>query len=150
MNRDNWTKQELETYYRDFEKNLGNYLDKLKRNLSIDEITFSIEEIEDVGKFYKKLVIKYGYENIPIKNPLEIFIAYFGQAWIKYFGGKWYFSYNKKDSSLGYPQIINWGPPEFPWSAIRPIVWYQYLIIEDFQDLSQPFKSKIRDFNLDK
>lgn len=127
---ENRSTKEIKAYYTWFHENLLFLLEKAGKLLSKQSLDFSVEEIDQLGKYIKEKLdagLEFDKQSILIKEELaNIFIAYYGAAWMHYFGGKWYYSTKKSEYGFGFPMIIEYGPPGAMWTALMP---YDYLIM---------------------
>jgi hypothetical protein len=112
-------KEEIKLYYKDFKAKRDVYLKKAEELLGVQLLSFSVEEIDKFGNLYAQLFSKPERAGVTYSELLDIGILYYGEAWRCFFGGEWYFTLSAKDSSYGYPQIVNSGPEKFS-SPISP------------------------------
>jgi len=126
-----YSKKEILNYLEEFKLTIPNRLEQAKKLLKKEKLDYSYEEIDAVGHIYKTYVDErinsYEWKEPSKKNILiqdendllmnanwhdemfEIFMTYYGQAWIEYFGGEWSISTFKKDVFYRFPTIIKWG-----------------------------------------
>lgn len=103
-------KEEIKAYYKSFKLRHGEYLSKAAELLSVETLTFSIEEIDRFGEIYAGLYKEPQHAGLTYSELKDIFTVYYGEAWMHYFGGMWFYSTSLKDYAYGYPQIYKSGP----------------------------------------
>jgi hypothetical protein len=103
-------KEEIRAYYKLFKLRYDDYLSKAKELLSVEAFTFSIEEIDRFGVIYAGLFKEPHKVGLTYSELQDVFTVYYGEAWMYYFGGVWFYSTSLKDSAYGYPQINKSGP----------------------------------------
>jgi len=140
---------EVKQDYIYFQKNYIDFLQNAKNILNIKEFEYSLEEIDKMGLIYKENFKKPKQLNLTYNELLNSFISYCGEAWMHYFGGEWLYIKDKTNISFGYPQIIKWGPNDYPWSGIPPISWARRIEKNiDNESLNLPFHRKIHYFSV--
>ncbi|WP_113637138.1 hypothetical protein [Nubsella zeaxanthinifaciens] len=115
--------KEIKTNYQDFQNKLPEYLDWVAENIVKSSLTFTLDEIEKVHLYYENNIVK----AIDQEYLKQVFIAYMGEAFIKYFGGNWELSTLKKDEAYGTPIINNWGNDGEAHVTISPFVWTEII-----------------------
>jgi hypothetical protein len=115
--------KEIKVEYQVFLNQLPEYLNWVSSHITKAPIIFSLDEIEKVHLHYE-----YNIANTKDKEYLkQVFIAYMGEAFIKYFGGNWELSTLKKDEAYGTPIILNWGNDGESHVRISPFVWTEII-----------------------
>jgi hypothetical protein len=115
--------KEIKADYQVFLSQMAEYLEWASANITKTPITYTLDEIEKVHLYYENNIA-----NIEDKEYLrQVFIAYMGEAFIKYFGGNWELSTLKKDEAYGTPIILNWGNDNEPHVSISPFVWTEII-----------------------
>lgn len=103
-------KEELKLYYKIFKSNIQRYLEKAQAILGKQELDFSYQELDSFGLKYKQFYTSPESVNLTYDELLDVFTAYYGEAWIFYFGGVWSFRTYIRDTDYGYPCIEKSGP----------------------------------------
>ena len=123
--------KELKKAYNKFIDDIPELLGYVSNKILQREITFSLDELEEVQKYYEE-----NWKDFDKTELLRLaFYAYMGEAFIKYFGGNWDLSKLKVDEAYGTPIIVNWGPEDYlgpgtgkyPWISISPFVWTEII-----------------------
>ena len=122
-------KKEILKMYENFKENYSKILSLAKELLKTNELEFSLEEIDQFGELYSAFHSNPEKIGLTYDELLDVFIVYYGEAWMYYFGGYYVYTTNKKYDFYGYPCIIDYGPPKEDWVGIPP---HNYaFIIED-------------------
>lgn len=115
--------KEIKIEYQVFLNRLPEYLNWVSKYIVKSPLTFSLDEIEKVHLYYENNIA-----NSDDKEYLkQAFIAYTGEAFIKYFAGNWELSTLKKDEAYGTPIILNWGNDNESHISISPFVWTEII-----------------------
>jgi len=138
------TLKEIKADYEYFQNNLPEYLDWVKDNIIKGILTYSLDELEKVQQFYENNILN-SKDDVALK---QVFIAYTGTAFIKYFGGNWELSKMKNDEAYGTPIINNWGNDGEPHVTVSPFVWTEIIRKRGKMDrtVRQIFKGNINRF----
>ena len=115
--------KEIKAEYQLFLTQVPEYLDWASVNIVKAPVIFSLDEIEKAHLFYENNILS-------TTDPdylKRVFIAYMGEAFIKYFGGNWELSTLKKDEAYGTPIILNWGNDNEPHGRLSPFVWTEII-----------------------
>lgn len=143
------TTEQAKRDYAFFQENYLHLLEKIKSILKVEKFSFSLDEIDKVGEIYRKNFNNPEKINLTYDDLLYSFIAYCGEAWMHYFGGEWFYIKDKTNISYGYPQIIKWGPKDYPWSGIPPISWANRIENNVKTDsINLPFDRKLHYFSV--
>lgn len=150
------TLKELKVEYESFIRSIPDLLNLVEQNILNAKVSFSLDEIEKVQKYYEANHLN---PDIDLENLKKCFYAYVGEAFINYFGGNWDLSVLKKDEAYGTPTIVNWGPDDYlgpgtgkyPWSSISPFVWTEIIRKRGRMDrtIRQIFESNISRFKVE-
>jgi len=142
---ENATKEEIKNHFNYFIQNISHHLEIAKQWLKKSKLDFSLEEIDEIERFYSELFKKNG------KTPgswyeenYEVYVTYIGEAFKKYFLGEWKINNIKKTFGYGYPFIFNMGAEEYVQNPIDPSSYL--LAIENdaaLEPLSGVFKRTI-------
>lgn len=142
--------KEIKAYYQWFQDNYPSLMERAKELLGKNILEFSIEEIDLFGNLIKenlKTGLELDKQSVLINAELaNTFIVYYGSAWMRHFGGKWYYSVKKSEYGFGFPMIIDYGPIGAPWVALNP---YDYLIMtldSRMPNLSELFREDFERF----
>ncbi|MDX2001557.1 MAG: hypothetical protein SFW35_03950 [Chitinophagales bacterium] len=126
-----------------FKANEQHLLSLAAKMLNKSKLNFSLQEIDDFGeaieKAYNEQML---FQEIDMNFLPAIFIAYYGNAFMHYFGGKWYFSTKKVEHGYGSPMLIEYGNQR-SWAAIPPYDYYIRVIKGSFGKLSRLIEHKI-------
>lgn len=145
--KDGIDKKFIKEYFNNFRQHIQEYLVKAKTFLQKPELDFTMEEIDQMGVFYKTHFKAPDNVGLNYDYMLDVFIAYCCEAWMHYFGGEYFDTVSKKDIAYGYPQVINWGPANYGWTAIAPHEWAFMIEEGDDEPLSLPFSRDISYFS---
>jgi hypothetical protein len=143
---ENRSKKEVDQYYLWFQQNMDSLLEKAKLFLGKKELDFTTDEVDTFGVKTRELLDSVMTDEEEYEH-VNIFIAYYGMAWMHYFGGKWYFSNSKKEMSYGYPQIIEYNSPG--WVAISPYDYYISIKNNNIKPLSRIISREIEFNNIE-
>ena len=128
-------KKEILKIYDNFKENYSKNLSLAKEVLSVEVLVFSLEEIDQFGEFYASFHSKPEKLGLTYDELLDVFIVYYGEAWMHYFGGYYVYTTDKKVMHYGYPCIIDYGPPKQDWVGIPPHN-YAYILENQSRGLS--------------
>ncbi|MFT3794149.1 hypothetical protein [Flavobacterium sp.] len=142
------TKQQIEAYYAHFLSHIQNNLAKAKAMLGKQTLDYSIAEIDQIGKNYRDYVKKKKVKGDWHDEQFEMFVTYCGEAWMRYLGGNWKICLQKADRDYGFPIIVQWGPPEYPWTSVCPKDWARNIESGDKDPLSLPWRNKLNYFKV--
>lgn len=117
------TLKEIKTEYKVFINQVPEYLNWIEKNITKKKLSYSIDEIEKVHLFYENNILSF----LDAEMLKQAFIAYMGEAFMKYFGGNWELSMMKNDEAYGTPIINNWGFDNEPHVTISPFVWTEII-----------------------
>lgn len=131
MSKKRYTKKEILNYLEEFKAAIPKRLEQAKELLQKNKLDYSYKEIDSIGIIYKEYVderINSGEWEKPTDKTVfliteddllmnadwhnkmfEIFMTYYGQAWIEYFGGEWSIITRKNDVHYRFPIVIKWG-----------------------------------------
>lgn len=140
--------KEIKADYQLFLNSIPEYLNWATAYITKTPISFSIAEIEKVHLYYENNIT-----TIEDKEHIkQVFIAYMGEAFIKYFGGNWELSTLKKDEAYGTPIILNWGNDGEPHGRLSPFVWTEIIRKRGSMErtVRMIFESSIKQFGIDK
>lgn len=138
--------KEIKADYQLFLKTVPEYLNWATVHITKAPISFSIAEIEKVHLYYENNITA-----IEDKEHMkQVFIAYMGEAFIKYFGGNWELSTLKKDEAYGTPIILNWGNDGEPHGRLSPFVWTEIIRKRGSMErtVRMIFESSIKQFGI--
>jgi hypothetical protein len=120
-------KKEILKMYENFKENYSKNLLIAKELLKSNDLKFSLEEIDQFGELYATFHSNPEKLGLTYDELLDVFIEYYGEAWMFYFGGYWVYTTDRKVMHYGYPCIIDYGPPKQDWVGIPPHN-YAYII----------------------
>ena len=136
-------KKEILKIYENFKENYSKNLSLAKEFLSVEVLVFSLEEIDQFGEFYASFHSKPEKLGLTYDELLDVFIVYYGEAWMHYFGGYYVYTTDKKFDFYGYACVIDYGPPQQDWVGIPPHN-YAFIIEDgDKKPLSRIIKSDL-------
>jgi len=136
----------MNEHFNFFIKSIPDHLEIAKKWLDKEKLSYSYKEIDEVGKIYKKLFKKSKKKGKWYDEKYEVFITYCGEAWIKYFFGKWELNTYKKTYGYGNPMVMNYGPKDYHWSALDFERWLRYIEEGDKDALSLPYSRTVNYF----
>lgn len=142
--------KEISQFYDYFKSNYPVLLEKASVIIGKKELDFSIDEIDYFGEktlsqFPNGLQL-HEQGQLLSQEFAHVFMAYYGAAWIHYFGGEWYYSKKKSEYGYGLPQLIEYGPPDEVWSALSPYIYLLMLYKGSIQKLSKFFVRELEIF----
>jgi len=113
-------KKEILKMYEHFKENYSKNLLLAKGFLKTNDLEFSLAEIDKFGELYAVFHSNPEKLGLTYDELLDVFIVYYGEAWMYYFGGYYVYTTDKKYDFYGYPCIIDYGPPKEDWVGIPP------------------------------
>lgn len=131
----------IKEQYAWFQENEKSLLNEAAVLLGKDNLDYSIREIDAFGVAVQEVLNGQKPANASSFPVHTVFIAYYGNAFMHYFGGKWYYSTKKDVYGYGSPMIIEYGKR---WSAIPPYGYFTSVEKGDFGNLSYLIERKIR------
>ena len=142
------TLKELRADHNEFLNKIPDYLKQLKGKLNINQLSFSLEELDKVELYYTE-----NYKN-PEKEGLtkfeldKLFEAYYGTAFLWYFGGEWVLETSKAYFTYGLTCIEKYGGKGYGWISFS--IRDTHYVIETNQTeepYSKEFERRINYFN---
>lgn len=141
------TEKEIKEHFDFFIEKIPFHMNKAKEWLKKTELEYSFEEIDEIGKLYSELYTKSRIQGRWYDPKYEIFVTYCGEAFMKYFLGRWSLNLKINTSDFGESLITNYGPDDYHWIALNPAHWLKMIEEGDNAPLSRIYSRKVHMFN---
>lgn len=113
------TLQEIKSEFKLFINSIPTNLELLKNRLQIEQLQYSVEEIDQVENWYRQNHRKPANKELTLAEIDTLIQVYIGTAFLWHFGGRWEVE-TSKSGYYGKFQIIEYGGEGYGWVAFVP------------------------------